>query len=154
MRHRNLNTEPVIQGRALILNYTNGSPCPSRPSHTKRQLSLRPSSFRPFSDDDDDDDDHNRKKPSKDDKHDDDDDDDRRKRPSNGKDDDDQPVRRKSALIHMLCDRDALTPKVSISFLGTLDECTYAFAARSRTACGGVPAPEQTLSPGAVFGVM
>ncbi|KAF1816438.1 mannose 6-phosphate receptor domain-containing protein [Eremomyces bilateralis CBS 781.70] len=139
----NQNTEPVIQGRNLILNYTNGSPCPSPPS--KRQLHIHTPN-RPKDKDSEDKDKH--------DDDDDDDDDDKKpdhKKPSKDKD---QPIRRKAALIHLLCDRDPLAPKVALAFLGTLDECTYSFAARSMAACGGVLTPQQTLSPGGVFGVI
>lgn len=62
---------------------------------------------------------------------------------------------RKSTLISLLCDRDPLAPKASISFVGASpDACTYFFELRSMAACGGVSEAQQTLGPAGVFGVM
>jgi len=75
-------------------------------------------------------------------------------------DDEDVPakkpyVQRKSTLISFLCDRDPLSPKASVAFVGASpDECTYFFEVRSSAACGGVSAATQTLGPAAVFGVI
>jgi cation-dependent mannose-6-phosphate receptor len=63
--------------------------------------------------------------------------------------------RRKSSIISFQCERDALAPKVHLSFVGaSQDECTYFFEARTMAACGGVNETEQTLGPGGIFGVM
>ncbi|KAA6407799.1 MAG: hypothetical protein FRX48_08150 [Lasallia pustulata] len=65
------------------------------------------------------------------------------------------PPQRKSTLISFLCDRDPLAAKASIAFVGASpDACTYVFEVRSMAACGGVGAAQQTLGPGAVFGVI
>ncbi|KAI5294459.1 Cation-independent mannose-6-phosphate receptor [Ascosphaera acerosa] len=63
--------------------------------------------------------------------------------------------RRKSTIISFLCDRDMVAPPATVSFVGTLDECSYFFEVRSSAACGGVAAPaEGGLSPAGVFGVI
>lgn len=113
------------------MNYTHGSPCDESSDH------LLP---RKLNDDDDDDDDK------------DDDRGDGRKshKGSSGR----EPTRRKSTIISFICDRDSLAPKAHLSFLGTIDECTYFFEARSMAACGGIIDPQQSLGPGGVFGVI
>jgi len=123
------SSEPVFRGRKLVLNYTNGSPCASTLS--SRSLAL--------------DKDKDKKKP----KYDDDDDDDEKK---GGKKND---IRRKSTIISLLCDRDPLSPKASVAFVGSSpDECAYFFEIRSQAACGGVNNAQQTLGPASVFGVI
>ena len=77
-------------------------------------------------------------------------DDEKAHKPSSDK----EPPRRKATIISFICDRDSLAPKVHLSFLGTLDECTYSFEARSMAACGGIIDPQQSLGPGGVFGVI
>ena len=138
------NHEPVLRGRKLVLNYTGGSPCGGGKS--RRSVDL-PLGEREIIDDDDDDKDDKKK-----DKHDDDDDD------KKHKDDDDKhptTTRRKSTIISMLCDRDTLSPLLTLNFVGAdTDECTYFFEARSSAACGGIEVAKQTLSPGGVFGVI
>ena len=65
--------------------------------------------------------------------------------------------RRKSTIISLLCQKDALpnTPKVSVAFVGaSQDHCTYFFEARSTAACAGIETTPSQLSPGGVFGVM
>ena len=63
--------------------------------------------------------------------------------------------RRKSTIISMLCDRDPMSPQLTLNFVGAdTDECTYFFEARSSAACGGIEVAKQTLSPGGVFGVI
>jgi cation-dependent mannose-6-phosphate receptor len=138
------NHEPVLRGRKLVLNYTGGSPCGGS-SKSRRSVDLLDE--REIIDDDDDDD---KKKKGKgdDDKHDDDKDDKKLKNPSSGE-------RRKSTIISMLCDRDPLSPLLTLNFVGAdQDECTYFFEARSSAACGGIEVAKQTLSPGGVFGVI
>lgn len=62
--------------------------------------------------------------------------------------------RRKSTLISLLCERDPLAPKVSIAFVGTNDECTYFFEARSQAACPAIQIEKQQVGPSGVFAVM
>lgn len=128
---RQASSEPVFRGRKLVLNYTSGSPCNS-PSTRSLNLLAR------------DHDDH------------DDDDDDEKKHDDEGHDNDRKnDTRLKSTIIYFQCERDALAPKVHLSFIAaSQDECTYFFEARSMAACGGVDQTEQSLSPGGVFGVM
>lgn len=129
---RQASAEPIFRGRELILNYTDGSPCEDH--KPKRHLP------RKLKDDDDDDDD--------------DTDDDR---PDKGKDKGHTKPdgRTKSSLIYMTCDREPMSAKAHVNFLGTMDDCTYMFRARSIAACGGVHQETQsTLGPGGVFGVI
>lgn len=137
------NHEPVLRGRKLVLNYTGGSPCGGE-SKSRRSVDLL--SEREIIDDDDGKDD---KKKGKDDKDDDKKDkDDKPKQPSSSS-------RRKSTIISMLCDRDPMSPQLTLNFVGAdTDECTYFFEARSSAACGGIEVAKQTLSPGGVFGVI
>lgn len=137
------NHEPVLRGRKLVLNYTGGSPCGGE-SKSRRSMDLL--SEREIIDDDDGKDD---KKKGKDDKDDDKKDkDDKPKHPSSSS-------RRKSTIISMLCDRDPISPQLTLNFVGAdTDECTYFFEARSSAACGGIEVAKQTLSPGGVFGVI
>ena len=100
--HRQQASDPFFRGRKLVLNYTDGSPCPAASS-------------------------------------------DRYSNP-----------RTKSTIMSFLCDRDAHASQTAVSFVGTMDECTYFFEVRSSVACGGMaPGPDgQGLGPGGVFGVM
>jgi cation-dependent mannose-6-phosphate receptor len=57
--------------------------------------------------------------------------------------------------MSFLCDREAPNAQAIVSFVGSMDSCTYFFEVRSAAACGGVAmAPEGGLGPGGVFGVM
>jgi cation-dependent mannose-6-phosphate receptor len=133
--NRQQNSELVVRGSKLVLNYTNGSPCDSDTKDKRELLShdatdIQPSRLR----DDDDDDDRSTKKPASKDK-----------------------VRRKGAVISLLCQKEPLgpkAPKATLAFLGTLDHCTYFFEARSQAACAGIETTPQQLGPGGVFGVM
>ena len=141
------NHEPVLRGRKLVLNYTGGSPCGGGAAEVKSRRSVDLLGEREIIDDDDDDKDD--KKKGKDSDKDDD-----KKKPS-----DDSPkhssTRRKSTIISMLCDRDPMSPLLTLNFVGAdTDECTYFFEARSSAACGGIEVAKQTLSPGGVFGVI
>ena len=141
------NHEPVLRGRKLVLNYTGGSPCGGGGAEVKSRRSVDLLGEREIIDDDDDDKDD--KKKGKDSDKDDD-----KKKPS-----DDSPkhssTRRKSTIISMLCDRDPMSPLLTLNFVGAdTDECTYFFEARSSAACGGIEVAKQTLSPGGVFGVI
>lgn len=143
------NHAPVLRGRKLVLNYTGGSPCGAS-SKSRRSVDLL--SEREIVDDDDDDDDDKKGK-------------DKGKGKGDGKDkDEDKPSkskepakdeRRKSTIISMLCDRDPMSPQLTLNFVGAdPDQCTYFFEARSSAACGGIEVAKQTLSPGGVFGVI
>ncbi|KAM0720552.1 hypothetical protein Q7P37_004688 [Cladosporium fusiforme] len=133
------NHEPVLRGRKLVLNYTGGSPCGPE-SKSRRSVDLL--AERELIDGDDDD--------KKDDK-----DDDDKKKDSDKKSDSDKSTRRKSTIISMLCDRDPMSPQLTLNFVGAdADECAYFFEARSSAACGGIEVAKQTLSPGGVFGVI
>nr|OQO15955.1 hypothetical protein B0A51_16157 [Rachicladosporium sp. CCFEE 5018]OQO21583.1 hypothetical protein B0A51_13341 [Rachicladosporium sp. CCFEE 5018] len=131
----NQNDRPVIRGRKLVLNYTGGSPC--GPDVRDRRAALDYDEREII-----DDDDKKKKKP--------DDKEDRPKKPESK-----APMKRKSTIISMLCDRDPLAPTLSLSFVGTdPDHCAYFFEARSATACGGIEVAKQTLSPSGVFGTI
>ena len=124
--------EPVFRGKKLVLNYTGGDACPDLAEMRVPQLKHR----EVIGDDDDDDDD--KKKP-------------KTKKPavSSG--------RKKSTIMSFHCDRDpTLTEHPQISFIGSLDHCTYFFEVRSRYACGGAVASNESgsLGPGGVFGVI
>lgn len=118
------NSELVFRGRQLLLNYTNGSPCPDlddsgNPTHTREIIDVG-------------DDDKHSSKPS-------------------------HSTRRKSTLLSLQCDRDpSLSTHPSLSFLGTLDHCTYFFEAHSRYFCGGATSSNEpgSLGPGGVFAVI
>ncbi len=155
------SAEPVFRGKKLVLNYTSGSLCPEldedgipidslsiRTSKTTTTSSLY--TRKVIGDDDDDDDDEDESPPS------------RRPSPSPKPSPDPptpspQSTRRKSTLLSFQCDRDPLlTEHPAISFIGSLDHCTYFFEVRSRHACGGVSASNDSgsLGPGGVFGVI
>lgn len=153
---RQQNSAPVFRGRKLVLNYTDGSPCdPEAAKRAHLVEDLPPREIIDDGDDDDEDeDDKKSKKPSKnkgDDDDDDEEDDDKKKsskKPSS-------PMRRKNTLISFLCDKDPLSPQLTLSFIGASpDECTYMFEARTAAGCGGIETAKQTLSPSGVFGVI
>lgn len=149
------NSYPVFHGRKLVLNYTGGSPCDLedvRESYSLADLQEREiiddgGRKTPKDDDDEGDDDDD------DDDEDDDDDDENRDRPS--KKPSSKIIRRKSTIISLLCDRDPLSPTLTLSFVASSpDACTYFFEARSSAACAGIETAKQTLSPSGVFGVI
>jgi cation-dependent mannose-6-phosphate receptor len=117
------------------LNYTGGSPCDTKAS--KRSLGTADLSAREIVDD--------KPKKGKDDEDKDDDDD--KKQPVD-------TVRRKSTIISMLCDRDPLAPQLTLSFVGSMDECSYFFEGRSAAACATLNKTKGSLNPGGVFGVI
>ena len=124
--------EPIFRGKMLVLNYTGGDACLDLDEMRVPQLKHREI----IGDDEDDDDD--KKKP-------------KTKKPavSSG--------RKKSTIMSFHCDRDpTLTEHPQISFVGSLDHCTYFFEVRSRYACGGAVASNESgsLGPGGVFGVI
>lgn len=65
-------------------------------------------------------------------------------------------ARTKSTIMSFLCERDTPASQATVSFVGTMDQCTYFFEVRSSAACGATaPTPDNPgLSPGGVFGVM
>ena len=123
------NSALVFRGKKLLLNYTNGSPCPDLDEDGQPILSRRA-----ILDDDDDDEDTPKKKPSS-----------------------KTPIRHKSTLLSFLCDTSpsALTHP-TVSFLGSPDHCIYIFEVKSRWACAGAtPSTDPgSLGPGGVFGVI
>ncbi|KAL2014708.1 hypothetical protein VTN00DRAFT_2233 [Thermoascus crustaceus] len=114
-------SQPIFRGRKLVLNYTNGSPCPS----SSGMSSLDP------------------------------------RKVLDGHEDNNYDIldrnnsRTKSTIMSFLCDRDPMAPPATVSFVGTMDSCTYFFEVRSPAACGGVAAaPGAGLGPAGVFGVI
>uniref|UniRef100_A0A093VE39 Autophagy-related protein 27 n=1 Tax=Talaromyces marneffei PM1 TaxID=1077442 RepID=A0A093VE39_TALMA len=68
---------------------------------------------------------------------------------------DSKTTRRKSTIMSFLCDREAAPSQATVSFVGTMDSCTYFFEVRTFAACGGVAAaPEGGLGPAGIFGVI
>lgn len=65
-------------------------------------------------------------------------------------------TRTKSTIMSFLCDRDAAPNVATLSFVGSMDECSYFFEVRSSAACGGIAVDPNAggLGPGGVFGVM
>ena len=126
---------PVIRGRKMVLNYTDGSPCPA----IDKRADLTSSAI--IGDDDDENDDKDKDKDK------DDDDDDKKKQSS-------PSGRRKTTIISMLCEKDPLMPLLTLSFVASPDECTYVFEARSSAACASIEKAKQTLSPSGVFSVI
>jgi cation-dependent mannose-6-phosphate receptor len=134
------NSALVFRGKKLLLNYTNGSPCPDLDEEGQPILSL---SRRAILDDDDDDDD-------------DDDEDEKPKKPSK-KPSPRPSMRHKSTLLSFLCDTaPSSLNHPAVSFLGSPDHCTYIFEVKSRWACAGAtPSTDPgSLGPGGVFGVI
>ncbi|KAF2721669.1 mannose 6-phosphate receptor domain-containing protein [Polychaeton citri CBS 116435] len=149
---------PVLRGRKLVLNYTDGSPC-GGDVEGKREHKVEDLSGRALIDDGDKKDDKKKGDHKGDDDDDDDDEDDeddkgKSKGKGKGKATTDGK-QRKSTIVSLLCDRDPLAPQLTLSFVGASpDECAYFFEARSPYACAGVEEAKQTLSPGGVFGVI
>ncbi|KAK2753640.1 Cation-independent mannose-6-phosphate receptor CI-MPR [Onygenales sp. PD_40] len=113
---------PVFRGRRLVLNYTDGSPCPA--PTTSNLLG------REIIDGDNDHDNNTDPEPE-------------------------TSSRRKSTIISFHCDRDLISPAATVSFVGTMDSCSYFFEVRSAAACGGVAASaDGGLGPAGVFGVI
>ena len=130
------NSELVFRGRKLLLNYTGGSPCPAlnEDGDPVARHSFQLDSQTDIEEGDG----------------------------WSGMERLDTPsaaasTRRKSSLLSLQCDRDpSVSTNPSLSFLGTLDHCTYFFEAHSRYFCGGAASsPEPgSLGPGGVFGVI
>ncbi|KAH7170162.1 putative vacuolar sorting receptor [Dactylonectria macrodidyma] len=68
----------------------------------------------------------------------------------------DDKVRRKSATISFLCDRDPGATVANVYFVGTdPDECAYFFEARSSHACAHAePHSPGSVGPGSIFGLI
>lgn len=123
-----------------MLNYTDGSPCESVSKRSAPLLNnLETREIVGGGD----------KKKSKDKDDDEGNDSDSKKKPSsNGK-------KKKSTIISMLCDRDPLAPTFALSFVGSLDECTYFFEGRSMAVCATANTSSGgSLNPSGVFGVI
>ncbi|CAD0021594.1 unnamed protein product [Aureobasidium pullulans] len=137
------NVQGVDEARwqNLVLNYTDGSPCPEVPTSSLLSRGI-------VGDDDDDDD--------KDDKHKDKDEDgdDKKSRKGGSKEPSSKLARRKNTIISLLCSTDPLAPLNTVSFVASPDSCTYIFEARSSAACGGIEVAKQQLGPSGVFGVI
>lgn len=56
--------------------------------------------------------------------------------------------------MSFLCEREGPHSQAAVSFVGTMDSCTYFFEVRSPAACGIAGSPDGGLSPGAIFGIM
>lgn len=132
-----MNDALVMRGRKLVLNYTDGSPCDTarKSAHSVEDLKMKERAI--IGDDDDDDDDKKK-----------DDDKKETKKPSSS-------TRRKSTVISMLCEKDPTAPQFALSFIGSPDECSYFFEARSHAACATANTSSGgSLNPGGVFGVI
>lgn len=127
-----INRNLTLRGRKLLLNYTNGSPCPDLDeygdpisfghSYDERELIGGDKG-----------------------KHDED-------TPGKGKTS--RAVRRRSTILSFICDTSsALSTTPRISFVAAPDHCSYIFEVRSRYACAGAtPSQEKgTLGPAGVF---
>jgi len=150
---RQQKDELLIRGRKLILNYTDGSPCPAHAT-TKRSTDLNlfdppPLSSRHANAASNDHIYPPHKSPYDRDS-------------SSTARLDPYPMystqasqRRKSSIFSLLCDRDPTATKASVSFVGASeDECTYFFELRSSAACPAVNVQTQQVGPSAVFGLM
>ncbi|EFQ98014.1 hypothetical protein MGYG_08915 [Nannizzia gypsea CBS 118893] len=135
----------LFRGRKLVLNYTDGSPCPSPSSGHKlfrRKI---------IDGDDDEDNEHDDKDKDGDKKG----DDDEKKGDDKKKDPEDKVERRKTTIMSFLCDRDLVTPAATFSFVGSPDSCSYFFEVRTAAACGGVAAStDGGVGPAGVFGII
>jgi cation-dependent mannose-6-phosphate receptor len=137
------NDELLFRGKRLLMNLTMGSPCPELDEDGK-PIERREIKHGGDGDDDDDDDDDDN-----------DDEDDEKDEPTR------KPKkassRRKSTMISFICDTSPLlSTKPSVSFVGTMDHCSYWFEVRSRHVCGGTTTSDTkgTLGPAGVFGVI
>ena len=150
-RHRQQSGKLTPRGRKLVLQYTNGSPCGASGDKSREKRSSTvddESAYRYY--DVEEEDDYNRVRSKHED--DDEDDDDTRKDKDKGKD---TPVRRKSATISFLCDRDPDMPTAASFVDADPDECAYFFEVRSQHACAGVePHKPGSVGPGSVFAII
>jgi len=140
------NHDLTIRGRKLLLNYTNGSPCPDLDEYgDPLPYSSSGLDVRELLDGD-------KSKYSGDDDDDDDDDDDRPRKGQASK-----YTRRKSTILSFICDTSsALSTTPRVSFVASPDHCSYIFEVRSRYACAGAtPSHEKgTLGPAGVFAMI
>lgn len=140
--------ELLFRGKRLLMNLTMGSPCPELDEDGN------PIERRKIMGDDDDESD------------DDEDDDEDEDEDDEGDDEEDEPKRkpqkaaknrRKGTMLSFVCDTSPLlATHPSVSFVGTMDHCTYWFEVRSRHVCGGTTTSDTkgTLGPAGVFGVI
>ncbi|PGH17359.1 hypothetical protein AJ79_01243 [Helicocarpus griseus UAMH5409] len=145
------SSAPVFRGRKLTLNYTDGSPCPAPSTSNFHRREIIDDGGK----DKDHDGDGGKKDEDKDkDKDKDDKDKDDGKKDGNPGHEPTQSSGRKSTIMSFLCDRDLVSPAATVSFVGTLDSCSYFFEVRSASACGGVARSDAGLGPAGVFGVI
>lgn len=127
------NGELTMRGKKLLLNYTNGSPCPELDEYGDPLPDSRTFDVSEIIGGDN-------------------------GKSKNGTPSTSKPgkssIRHKSTLFSFICDTSpALSTTPRVSFLGTPDHCSYIFEVRSRYACAGAtPSHEKgTLGPGGVF---
>ena len=136
------NHELLFRGKRLLMNYTMGSICPELDEDGKP---LERPKIKDDDDDRDDEDDDNEED------EDDDEEDEPKRKPKKAAN------RRKSTLLTFICDMSPLlSTRPSVSFVGTMDHCTYWFEVRSRHVCGGTTTSDTkgTLGPAGVFAVI
>ncbi|KAK5095948.1 Cation-independent mannose-6-phosphate receptor CI-MPR [Lithohypha guttulata] len=125
-----VNQNLTIRGRKLLLNYTNGSPCPELDEYGDPVIESRSLlNVREIVGGGN----------------------------GSGRGSKSKPFRRKSTLLSFICDTSpALSTTPRINFVGTMDHCTYTFEIRSRYACAGAtPSHEKgSLGPAGVFGMI
>lgn len=124
------NRNLTVRGRKLLLNYTNGSPCPDL-DEDGNPISSRSLDGRALLDGD--------------------------KGNDTKKGKTSRAVRRRSTILSFICDTSpALSTTPRISFLAAPDHCSYVFEVRSRFACAGAtPSHEKgTLGPAGVFAMI
>lgn len=124
------NHNLTLRGRKLLLNYTGGSPCPDLDEYGDPIDLLNVREIIGGGN---------------------------KSKTGSGSNSGSKNMRRKSTMLSFICDTSpALSATPRISFVGTLDHCTYNFEVRSRYACAGAtPSHEKgTLGPAGVFAMI
>lgn len=129
------NHNLTLRGRKLLLNYTGGSPCPDLdeygdPVSVNGLLNVREIIGGGGGN---------------------------KSKSGSGNNSGRRSARTRSTVLSFICDTSpALSTTPRISFVGTMDHCTYNFEVRSRYACAGAtPSHEKgTLGPAGVFGMI
>ena len=130
------NHNLTMRGRKLLLNYTNGSPCPELDGNGQPIYRRSPLDVRELLDGG------------------------RKGHGDNNTGKNKSPLksnRKKSTILSFICDTSpALSTTPRISFLASPDHCSYIFEVRSRYACAGAtPSHEKgTVGPGGVFAMI
>ena len=125
-----VNQNLTVRGRKLLLNYTNGSPCPEL-DEDGDPISASLLDVRKILDGDN--------------------------RTHGSKGSTSRVIRKKSTILSFICDTSStLSTTPRISFVASPDHCSYIFEVRSRYACAGAtPAHEAgTLGPAGVFAMI